>query len=143
MAKSSGLGDQFYYAARNLSGDVNSLGNISTPRGVLEDTGISSLGYERLLSHKDGLLEFTTFFNDAALQEHSILSQLPTNDRIASYFRGTTLGNAAASMTAKQINYDWNRGADGSLMGTVQCQANALGLEWGRMLTAGIRTDTG
>ena len=142
MAKSSGLGDNFYIGGYNLSGDVNSLGNISTPRGILEDTGSDKLALERLLLHKDGLIEFTTFFNDATSQEHDALKTLPTIDVHSAYYRGTTIGNAAASMVAKQNNYDWSRPADGSLMGAVQCQANSFGLEWGQMLTAGVRTDT-
>src|SRR4249919_1428558 len=142
MAKQSGLGDNFYIGGYNLSGDVGSLGNISTPRGVFEDTAISSSAMERLQLLADGQVEFTTFFNDATSQEHDALKALPTTDTSVFYFRGTTLGNAAAAMTAKQINYDGNRAADGGFTFTVQAQGNSYGLEWGQMLTAGIRTDT-
>src|SRR5262249_1830624 len=52
------------------------------------------------------------------------------------------IGNAAASLVAKQINYDPTRGTDGSLTIAVSAQANGYGLEWGEQLTAGLRTDT-
>ena len=42
------------------------------------------------------------------------------------YTRGTTLGNPAACMVAKQINYDPTRAADGSLTIAVQAEANCL-----------------
>ena len=143
MAKSSGLGDNFYVAGYNVSGDVNALGNISSPRGVLEDTGIDKSAMERLLGLQDGQVEFTSFFNDAAGQEHAALKTLPTADIQVMYFRGTTVGNAAAAMTAKQINYDGTRAADGGFTFQCQAQANGYGLEWGQMLTPGVKTDTG
>jgi hypothetical protein len=46
-------------------------------------------------------------------------------------------------MVAKQVNYDPDRGTDGSLAFTVNALSNAYGLEWGNQVTAGLRTDTG
>ena len=74
--------------------------------------------------------------------EHDILSTLPRTDTIASYFRGTTLLNPAASILGRQINYDPTRGTDGSLTMAVEVQSDGYGLEWGVQLTAGLRTDT-
>lgn len=45
-------------------------------------------------------------------------------------------------MVGKQVNFDGTRGDDGDFKFSVQAQANGFGLEWGRQLTAGIRTDT-
>lgn len=59
------------------------------------------------------------------------------------YFRGTTLGNPAACMIGKQLNYDPTRADDGALTIAVRAEANGYGLEWGRSLTAGKRVDTG
>jgi hypothetical protein len=70
------------------------------------------------------------------------LSTLPTTDQILTYCRGAALGSPAASLVGKQINYDPTRAADGSLTIAVQALANGYGIEWGRLLTAGIRTDT-
>jgi len=141
MAKQTGLGDNLYLAGYDLSGDINSLGRIATPRGVLESTGIDKSAIERLPGVRDGSIEFASFFNDATDQEHEALKTLPTTDRILTYCRGTTLGNPAAAMVGKQINYDGTRGTDGALTFTVAAESNAYGLDWGRQLTAGKRTD--
>lgn len=143
MAKQSGLGDNLYVSGYDLSGDVGSLSRIGGGHTVLNVTGINKSGFERLLGVRDGSVEFSAFFNDAAGQAHPVLSALPTADRLVSYMRGTTLGNPAASMMAKQINYDPTRGQDGSLTIAVSTLANGYGLEWGNQLTAGKRTDTG
>ncbi len=142
MAKQNGLGDNFYVGSYDLSGDVSALGTVGGSVGVLDKTGINKFGYERIGGLRTGSIEFTTHFNDAAGQEHVALSALPTTDVIMTYFRGTTLGNPAASMVAKQINYDASRGDDGDLTFAVSAQSNGFGLEWGRSLTAGLRTDT-
>jgi hypothetical protein len=72
---------------------------------------------------------------------HNALSTLPRTDVIASYFRGTTLLNPCASMRAIQLNYDPTRDNAGNLTMAVECQSDGYGLEWGVMLTAGLRTD--
>ena len=142
MAKSSGLGDNFYISAFDLSNDVNSLGTVSNATSPLEMTGIDKSAVERIIGQRSGTIEFVTYFNDTSSgRAHPVLSVLPTTDKIVSYFRGTTLGNSAASMTAKQINYDGTRAADGMLTFAVQAFSNGYGLEWGQMLTAGKRTD--
>ena len=143
MAKSSGLGDNFYIGGYDLSGDVGSLGTISNSVATLETTGINKSAMERLTGQRNGTIEFTSFFNDAALQEHVALKSLPTTDRIATYARGTTLGNQAACMVCKQINYDGTRAADGAFTFNVQALSNAYGIEWGNLLTAGVATATG
>ena len=142
MPKTSGLGDNFYVGSYNLSGDINALGTIGGSVGTLDVTSIQSYGYERIGGLRTGTLEFTSLFNKDAGQEHVALSALPYTDVIMTYCRGTTLGSPAASMTSKQINYDPSRGDDGSMTFSVSAQANGYGLEWGQLLTAGIRTDT-
>lgn len=98
---------------------------------------------ERIGLRRDGHLEFTTFWNTATGAEHDALKSLPTADRVVSYFLGTTLGNPAASMVAKQLNYAPELGDDGSLTAGVEADANGYGIQWGVQLTAGKRTDTG
>lgn len=142
MAKQNGLGDNFYVGPYDLSGDISALGTVGGSVGTLDKTGINKFGYERIGGLRTGTMEFTSHFNDAAGQEHVAFSALPYTDVILSYFRGTTLGNPVASMTAKQINYDASRGDDGDLTFAVSAQSNGFGLEWGRSLTAGMRTDT-
>lgn len=142
MAKTSGLGDNFYLGGYDLSGDTQSLGEIGGSIALLDVTGIDKFAFERIGGLRDGRIEWTSHFNDATGQEHAALSSLPTTDRILTYCRGTTLGNPAACLVGKQLNYDPTRANDGALTIAVRAEANAFGLEWGKQLTAGKRTDT-
>ena len=142
MAKQTGLGDNFFIAGYNLSGDVGSVDAISSPMGVLEATAINKSAVERLPGLRDGMVEFSTYFNPTALQEHAALKTLPRTDTVVTYARGTTIGNPSAAMVGKQIDYAPSRGDDGSLVFKVSAQANGFGLDWGRQVTAGVRSDT-
>lgn len=144
MAKSSGLGDNLYVAGFDASGDIQQLNNISGGPALLNMTGINKSAYERQGGLRSGQIEMTTFFNTVAVTGglHEKLSALPRTDVILTYCRGTTLGDPAASLVGKQVNYDPQRGDDGMLTFGVSAQSNGYGIEWGRQLTAGIRTDT-
>ncbi|MET8766320.1 hypothetical protein [Streptomyces sp. NPDC004658] len=144
MAKTSGLGDNLYIAGYNASGDIQALGNIGGGPALLNVTGIDKSAYERIGGLRSGQFEMTTFFNSVAVTgaTHEKLSALPRTDVIMTYCRGTTLGDPAASLVGKQVNYDPTRGDDGMLTFAVSAQSNGYGIEWGRQLTAGLRTDT-
>lgn len=142
MAKQSGLGDQLFIGGYDIGADVSALGSISTPREVLPATGITKFANERMFGKRDGQAEFTAYFNKATDQEHLALRGLPRTDTQMMYLRGTTLGDEAYAMTAKQLNYDPTRGDDGSLTFGVSVVANAFGADWCRQLTAGKKTDT-
>jgi hypothetical protein len=130
MTKESGLGDSLFVAEFDLSGDVGQVNNVNNPRSLLGVSSIQDLAEARILGRKDGSIGFTSYWNISAGQAHPVLSALPTTDRIVSYFHGSTLGNPAASMTAKLIDYAPTLGADGSLLVTNTAQANGYGLEW-------------
>lgn len=143
MAKQSGLGDAFWLDGYDLSGDVGALDRIGGGLSGTQDvTGINKYAMERIGLVRDGSLEWTAFFNPATGAAHEVLSSLPLTNRIATYGRGTALGSPAACMIGRQINYDPSRAADGSLTISVQALADGYGLEWGRQLTPGVRTDT-
>jgi hypothetical protein len=144
MGKQSGLGDALYIAGYDLSGDINALGNVGGGPAALEMTGIDKSAPERRGGIRDGRLQMTAFFNPGTLpdQAHARLKTLPTTDVVAAYFRGTALGGASANIVAKQLNYDGQRGDSGEFKFAVEAAANGYGLEWGRSLTAGKRTDT-
>lgn len=213
MAKQSGLGDNFYIGGYDLSGDVASIGKISSPLALLEATGIKQFAEQRLAGKRDGNLQFTTLFNNTGttntpavpatntpvtnangwavfvtitggtltsvkvngvqvgttagtyvvpagqtisitysaaptwnwvgvLAEHNALSSLPRADTYATYFRGNTIGNPAASVKGVMINYDGTRDNDGNLTFQSEVDSDGFGLEWGNMLTAGLRVDT-
>lgn len=143
MAKQAGLGDALYVSGFNLSGDIGSLGRIGGGHAVLDVTGIDKSAFERIGGVRDGAIEYSGFFNPSANQLHARASLLPSADQVLTYCRGTLLGSPAASLVSKQLNYDGTRGQDGSLTFALAAQANAFGIEWGRQLTAGIRTDGG
>lgn len=142
MAKISGLGQNFYLAQYDLSGDVSGIDTAEGGNEPLEVTAINKSAMERLGGIRDGTIEFTSFFNTATGAEHDALKGLPTTDRVVSWLLGTSLGSPAASIVAKQLGYSGERGDDGSLTVSVEAHANAYGLEWGVLLTAGKRTDT-
>lgn len=143
MAKTSGLGDNLYLGGYDLSGDVQSLSKISGGPAPLDVTSINESAYERIGGLRSGSIDMTTFFNPgvAANAAHSVLSALPTGDVTLTYARGTTLGNPAACMVARQLNYDGTRAAGGMFTFAVAAQNDGFGLEWGTLLTAGLRTD--
>lgn len=143
MTKTAGMGDRLYLSGYDLSGDIGSLSRIAGGPRPLTVTGINKDGMERLGGKRDGGIDFMAYFNPSAAQAHARLSPLPSTDVLGTYLRGTTIGNPAASCVAKQVNYDPNRGEDGSLTMGVQLLSNGYGIEWGDQLTAGARTDTG
>lgn len=141
MAKQSGIGDNLYVGGSDLSGDTQSIEKISGPQDTIETTDITQGGKSRLGGQRDGLMDVTSYFDPAPLASHAVWSPLPTTDIGLMYCRGTALGNPAACLVAKQINYDGVRDDKGALAFKVESQANGFGLEWGRLLTAGKRTD--
>lgn len=140
MSKENGLGDNFYVSGCNLSNDTSALSKISGSLKTLDVTGIDKSAHERIGGQRDGNISWTSFWNSTGA--HVPLSALPTGDQLVSYFHKTIQGYPAANMVGKQLNYDPQRQADGSLTEAVDAMANSYGLEWGVQLTAGPRTDT-
>lgn len=141
MSKQTGLGDNLYVGGYDLSGDIASLERIGGGPTPLEVTAIDKSAFERIGGQRDGAINFKSWFNPSANQEHERLSLLPTADTQVMYCRGTTLGNPAAALIAKQVNYDGTRDNNGSISFDIQALANSFGIEWGTLLTAGKRTD--
>lgn len=142
MTKQSGLGDNLYVDGYNLSGNVGSFGRIGGGNAPLDLTDITQSAYDREGGLRDGGIDWTSWFDKALLAAHPVLSVLPRTNRYVTYFRGQAIGNAAASMMSRQINYDPTRGQDGSLTFGINTVSDQYGLQWGRQLTAGVRTDT-
>lgn len=137
MPKQSGLGDQLFISGVDIGADISAIGGLSTPRETLPATNITQFAQARMYGKRDGSAEFTCYFNPDAGSTHDTLNNLPLTDVHLMYLRGTTLGNEGIGLVGKQVNYDPNRGDDGSLMFGVSVQANAFGIDWGRQLTAG------
>lgn len=143
MAKQSGLGDRLAVAGYDLSGDIGSLSRIGGGPTPIPLTGIDREAHERTGGLRDGAIGFTAYFNPSAGRAHPRLASLPGADQIVTYGRGAVAGRAAASMVAKQINYDGSRGADGAFTLDTEALGSGFGLEWGTLLTAWPRADTG
>lgn len=140
MSKTSGLGDNLYIGGNDVSGDISSLSKISGSLATLNVTDITQSAMSRLGGKRDGVIDFVSYFNPT--RAHPVFSALPTTDTQASYRRGTVLGNPAAELFGRQINYDPTRGTDGSLTAAIHIDGDGFGLEWGIQLTPGLRTDT-
>src|SRR5258708_17613302 len=141
MAKQAGFPAAFYIDGTDVSGDIQSLGKISGGPAALDMTAINNSAYARQGGLRDGGMDFTSYFNPGAGLTHAKLSALPTADVICSYFQQPAIGNDAACLNGKQVNYDPTRGTDGSLTFAVSAQASGFGLEWCTQLTPGRRVD--
>lgn len=145
MAKSSGLGDYFYIGGFDLSGDVNSIGQLGGGPALLDVTGIKSSANEQIGGLRSGDWQFVSFWEFTSTGQGfalNALDALPTTDVTGTYFRGAGLRSPAAAINAKQLNMDPTRDTAGNLTLAVELQANAYGMEWGEQLTDGLRTDT-
>jgi hypothetical protein len=140
MTKTAGMGDRLYVGGVDLSGDIQALNRIGGGPAAGDSTDITQSAMDRFGLLRDGSIEFVSYFDAQPAQAHPVLSALPTSDVTLSYFRGVAVGNPAASLVGKQVNYDPTRGQDGSLTFAVQAQANGFGLEWGVQLTAGLQS---
>lgn len=146
MAKQTGLGDNFYVGAYDLSGDIGAVQNIQTSRALIDTSALTQSGYERLLGRADGQMAFTAYFNPAAGQAHPVLSAVGTASgtaagTVVSYAHGSTVGNDMASLDSKQVDYNVAVAADQSISVTATAQAaNGAPVEWGLMLTSGKQT---
>lgn len=126
--KKSGVGMRLYLQGLDLSGDVGAINTIRSSAAVLDVTAISSSAMERIYGLRDGEISFNVFFNDLGSANRAgatgssflSLSALPSTDVLAMVTMGTTLGDSAFCISAKQVNYDWTRNQDGSFVGTVQ-----------------------
>ena len=143
MAKISGLGQKLYVGGRDLSGDAGAIDSAGSPTNLLDVTSIDRLALERIYGLRDGQISFTTFFNDATDAEHDALKGLPTADVLTLWLMSGTRGDACAALSAKQINYDLARTADGGLTFKVDMQSAAASfLEYGVILVAKTTTHT-
>jgi len=142
MAKTTGLSQQFFYAGYDLSGDVGSIESAEATHETVDVTGINVASVERLSTRTGGRLSYTHFFNDATAAAHAAHSGLPTADVAALWAVGTSLGDSAYAITAKQASHAYSRGTDMSFVGTTTLESQGFPLEDVVMLTAGLRTDT-
>jgi hypothetical protein len=144
MGKTSGLGDQFAYGGIDVGGDINAISRIGGGPAPILMTDITQYAVARSGGRLDGAVEFVSFFDPATGASHDQFSPLSTADAIGTYWHGqdaSAVGAPAATVVAKQTTYDPNEGDDGSFLFNIQLLPNGYGVEWGRLLTPGKRTD--
>jgi hypothetical protein len=141
MAKTGGLGDNYYVQGLDLSGDTNAISRIGGGPAALDVTGLRAGGFERIGGKRDGGFDFSAWFNPYSPGVPAGMYLLPAADVIGSYCRGTAVGNDGAACIARQLNWDGTRGNDGSMSFACSLQADGTGLEWGTQHTAGIQLD--
>lgn len=140
MAKQSGLGDQLFIGGYDIGADINSISGLSTPRTTLPSTGITVSAQERMYGTTNAAGEFVSYFNDADDRVFESLKSLPTADVALMYCRGEGVGNEAFCVVGKQIDYNGNRGDDGSLLFNTSLLSSQFAGDWADQLTAGKDT---
>ena len=120
MAKEAGYPltltvDEAVAANSDIANDVTSI-RMSTPRGMVEVTGLDKSAVERLLLRADGHVELKGVFNDAANKSHDVFKTVPTT----SVSRTVVIGVSGQTLTMEMLfsNYELEMGEDGHLVWT-------------------------
>lgn len=135
MTIASGLAEQFFVDAKDLSAATAGARRISSSMSPLLTPTIVDSGQRRIAGLRDGGMDVDSWFDDTVI--HPTWSTLPTTDRVATWCFTTALGSPTASCIGKQIGYDPTRAQDGSLALATSVLGNAYGLEYGRSLSGG------
>ncbi len=121
MAKENGLSwttcsvDNSAGSLKAIVNDVNSL-EYSTPRAVIETTGLDKAAMERLHGIADFSATLNGTFNDAADQAHDVFKVLDNVRTFTLAVSGQTLSNEVLF-----TDYALNRGTDGSFTWSAPC----------------------
>lgn len=143
MPKKTGIPCHLYVSGYDLSTDIREF-SFRSPLETYDGTDITQSAMERLAGKRDGGMLVSAFFNPAANRAHARFKPLSTGDQLITVTLGTeAIGTHLLQTYSKQLNYDGNRDATGMFTFASDFQSNGFGGEYGQLLTAGIRTDTG
>lgn len=129
MAKTSGIGDHLLVSGYDVSGDIGSVSAIQMTFGEQNVTAIDAAAMDRRQLISNGNLGFNNFFNDSdgggaeARGIHDILTADKRDTYDVTYIHGNSVGSYCAHMRTLRFGYSLNRGASGSLLGTVNCSS--------------------
>jgi hypothetical protein len=143
MTKRPGLGFRYFADGYEISGGINAIDEIGGGAAPLDYTAINQNAMDRRLGIRNGRMALKSFLDGDAGTAHARLSSMGTSNKILTALAGSTLGDPAACLQGKQINYDATRPQDGSFSLATEMQSSLTPLEWQELLTAGLRTDTG
>ena len=143
MTKSTGLGMRFLVGGYDISGTTAAFDTIRGGSATWDINDITQSAMARTGLARTGGIEVTTFYTgDAAGEAHERLSAMPTDDVHVMVMTAQTLGAPVLAAVGKQVTYDMSRPSDGSLLCKTTVESTDYGVEWGDLLTAGMRTDT-
>jgi len=141
MSKTSGVGSYLFVDKFDLSGDIGAISSIAANRNLQDISNIQQGATQRLALRRDGALAYNAFFNSTALSgSYAVLHALDGAQSLFTWASGSAAGAVAASLRARQADYQTALGADGSLGLTASAQGDGYGLEWANMLTTGKQT---
>ena len=144
MAKATGLDMHLAVDGYDISNDTLTVGRIGGGPTLLPITGIDKSAMERLGGLRSGSVEASMAFNDATDQVHDTLSGLATTDvGIMFSLGGTSIGDPAAGLVSKHVDFPGERGDDGSFSWSPTFESNGSGLHFGELLTPWTRSDGG
>lgn len=133
MAKSVGFPQGFYVGGYDLSSVIGNYDS-ACPRGQIDVTPVNVSAHVRILTHADGSITFHPYFDDASGMTHDALKGLPTSNVGVMVPTSTTRGDPVGVIEGKQVNYDWSRPSDASLVGTVQVIGDGVPMIWDAIL---------
>jgi len=126
----------------DISGDMSAISGLKGGPDLIDTSSLDVVGMKRLAGRFRGEFGANVLFDPTVA--HIPLSALPTTMvPLMVALPGTTAGDYAAMLVGKYVNYDPSIGNDLAAMFSVQALASeGYPLEWGKMITAGKRTDT-
>ena len=141
MSVLTGLG-KLYVGGYDLSGDTGAISRCGGGPNLLDVSPIDVVGFKRIAGRFDGEIAYNVFLNPTGA--HIPLSALPTTmQALMLALPGTAAGDLAAMLVGKQVDYAPAVGQDLGASFSVSAMASeGFPLEWGKIITAGQRTDT-
>src|SRR6188508_3335521 len=141
MTVLTGLGLMFA-GGYDISSNVAAIGGMNGGPNLLDTSSIDVVGMKRIAGRFDGSFNVNVLYDpDVA---HIPLSALPTTAVPLMFaMPGTAAGDYCSMLVGKYVDYAPSIGNDLAVGFAVSAQASeGYPLEWGRMITAGKRTDT-
>lgn len=141
MAVLTGQG-LLFAAGYDVSGDIAALSRAGGGPNLIDTSPLSLAGTRRLAGRFDGEIAASVLFNPTGA--HVPFAALPTTAVPLMFaLPGTAAGDFVTMLVAKQADYSANDGNDLATLFSLSAMASeGYPLEWGKMITAGKRTDT-
>lgn len=126
----------------DVSADIAALSGAGGGPNLIDTSPLSLPGMRRFAGRFDGRLSASVLCNPTGA--HIPFDDLPTS-MVSLMFAlpGTAAGDFAAMLVGKQVNYSLQDGNDLAAIFSLEALASeGYPFEWGKMITAGKRTDT-